>query len=46
MQANNLKLAEGIHKFTRINGSLDEYINEEFKFEEIKYFLVSTGYEL
>ena len=36
MQANNLKLSKGTHKFTRINGSLDEYINEEFRFEEIK----------
>ncbi|MDY3303742.1 MAG: hypothetical protein SOW78_05630 [Clostridia bacterium] len=36
MQANSLKLAEGIHKFTRINGSLDEYINEEFQFEKIE----------
>lgn len=36
MQANNLKLKEGTHKFTRINGTLDEYINEEFHFEEIE----------
>ena len=36
MQANNLKLSVGEHEFTRINGSLDEYINEEFQFEEIK----------
>ena len=36
MQANNLKLSEGTHEFTRINGSLDEYINEEFQFEEIE----------
>ncbi len=36
MQANNLKLSKGTHKFTRINGSLDEYINEEFHFEDIK----------
>ena len=35
MQSNNLKLSEGTHKFTRINGNLDEYINEEFRFEEI-----------
>ena len=35
MQANNLKLSTGTHKFTRINGNLDEYINEEFQFEEI-----------
>jgi len=35
MQANNLKLSTGTHEFTRINGSLDEYINEEFQFEEI-----------
>lgn len=35
MQSNNLKLSEGTHEFTRINGKLDEYINEEFRFEEI-----------
>ena len=36
MQANNLKLSAGEHEFTRFDGSLDEYINEEFQFEEIK----------
>ena len=36
MQANNLKLAEGTQRFKRINGSLDEYINKEFKFESIE----------
>ena len=35
MQSNNLKLSAGEQKFTRFDGSLDEYINEEFKFEEI-----------
>ncbi|MBE6606058.1 MAG: hypothetical protein E7635_03375 [Ruminococcaceae bacterium] len=35
MQANNLKLSTGTHEFTRINGNLGEYINEEFQFEEI-----------
>ncbi|MBQ9940067.1 MAG: hypothetical protein IJO74_00800 [Clostridia bacterium] len=35
MQANNLKLSEGTHSFTRIGGSLDEYLNEEFQFEKI-----------
>ena len=35
MQANNLKLSEGTHEFSRINGSLDEYINKEFQFEKI-----------
>ena len=35
MQSNNLKLSEGTHEFTRINGSLDDYINKEFRFEEI-----------
>ena len=35
MQSNNLKLSEGTHKFTRIGGSLDEYLNEEFQFEKI-----------
>ena len=36
MKANNLKLSTGTHEFTRINGSLDEYINEEFQLEKIK----------
>ena len=36
MQANNLKLSAGIHEFSRTNGKLDEYINEEFQFEKIK----------
>ena len=36
MQANDLKLSEGTHEFTRINGSLDEYINQEFQFEKIE----------
>lgn len=36
MQANNLKLSEGTHEFTRFDGSLDDYINKEFQFEEIK----------
>jgi len=35
MQANNLKLSAGTHEFTRFDGSLDGYINEEF-FEKIK----------
>ena len=35
MQTNNLKLSEGTHKFTRNNGTLDEYINQEFNFEKI-----------
>ena len=35
MQSNNLKLSEGTHEFTRFNGSLDEYLNEEFQFEKI-----------
>ena len=35
MQTNNLKLSAGTHNFTRFDGSLDEYINEEFQFEEI-----------
>ena len=34
MQANNLRLSTGTHEFTRINGSLDDYINKEFRFEE------------
>ena len=36
MQANNFKLSEGTHEFTRIDGSLDEYINQEFQFEKIE----------
>ncbi len=36
MQANDLKLSEGTHEFTRIDGSLDEYINQEFQFEKIE----------
>ena len=35
MQANNLRLSTGTQEFTRINGSLDDYINKEFRFEEI-----------
>ena len=35
MQANNLKLSTGTHEFTRFDGKLEEYINEEFHFEEI-----------
>lgn len=36
MQANGLKLAEGVQKFSRNNGSLDEYINKEFRFVPIE----------
>ena len=36
MQANDLKLSEGTHHFDRIDGTLDEYLNEQFKFEPIK----------
>lgn len=36
MQANNLKLQEGTHSFDRSDGTLDEYINEQFMFEPIK----------
>lgn len=36
MQANDLKLTEGTHSFDRIDGSLDEYLNEQFEFEPIK----------
>lgn len=36
MQANNLKLSAGTHKFNRVDGTLEEYLNEEFKFEAIK----------
>ena len=34
MKSNNLKLSEGIHEFSRINGSFEEYINSEFNFEK------------
>ena len=36
MQANNLKLSVGTHRFNRVDGTLEEYLNEEFKFETIK----------
>ena len=36
MQANDLKLSEGTHHFDRIDGTLDEYLNEQIKFEPIK----------
>lgn len=36
MQANNLKLSEGTHIFNRVDGTLEEYLNEEFKFEAIE----------
>lgn len=36
MQANNLKLSEGTHRFDRMDGTLDKYLNEQFKFESIK----------
>ncbi len=36
MQANNLKLSVGTHIFNRLDGTLEEYLNEEFKFEVIK----------
>ena len=34
MEANNLKLCSGKHRFNRINGTLDEYLHD-FKFEKI-----------
>ncbi|MBR4892948.1 MAG: hypothetical protein IKZ35_03075 [Clostridia bacterium] len=36
MQANNLKLSVGTHRFDRIDGTLEEYLNEEFRFETIR----------
>ena len=36
MQANNLKLKEGTHRFSIKNGELDDYLNEEFAFEPIE----------
>ena len=36
MKANNLKLSEGIHRFNRNDGTLEEYLEEEFRFETIK----------
>lgn len=35
MKKNNLKLKEGHHYFNRVDGTYDEYINEDFKFERI-----------
>ncbi len=35
MEANNLKLCSGKHRFNRVSGTLDEYLNKEFKFEKI-----------
>lgn len=35
MKQNNLKLKEGHHYFNRIDGTYDEYINKDFKFERI-----------
>lgn len=35
MKKNNLKLKEGHHYFNRIDGTYDEYINKDFKFERI-----------
>lgn len=35
MHANDLKLKEGTHRFNRKNGTLDDYLNEEFAFEPI-----------
>lgn len=35
MRSNNLKLKEGHHYFNRIDGTYDEYINQDFKFEKI-----------
>ena len=36
MKKNNLKLKEGHHYFNRVDGTYDEYINENFKFERIR----------
>ena len=36
MQANNLKLKEGVHSIDTNDGTLDVYINEQFMFEPIK----------
>lgn len=36
MKANNLKLSSGTHRFNRIDGTLEEYLNEEFRFEPIE----------
>lgn len=35
MEANNLKLCSGKHRFNRVYGTLDEYLNA-FKFEKIE----------
>ena len=34
MKENNLKLKEGHHYFNRINGTYEEYISDNFKFEK------------
>lgn len=36
MKDNNLKLKEGHHYFNRIDGTYDEYINDNFKFEKLE----------
>ena len=36
MQVNNLKLSVGTHRFNRIDGTLEEYLNEEFRFDTIR----------
>ena len=36
MKKNNLKLKEGHHYFKRSNGTYEEYINDNFKFEKIE----------
>ena len=35
MKKNNLKLKEGHHYFNRVDGTYDEYVNKDFKFEKI-----------
>lgn len=32
MQANNLKLSPGKHRFNRVDATLEKYLNEEFMF--------------
>jgi hypothetical protein len=36
MKENNLKLKEGHHYFNRVDGTYEEYINDDFIFEKIE----------
>lgn len=36
MKSHNLKLKEGHHYFNRVDGTAEEYLNNNFKFERMK----------